>query len=76
MTSEAEIKNKVDKIKELQSQIESLQKDVNVVTRNLQATRTGTFFVTLPRGWCEAHKLKKGSQITISVQKDSLIIIP
>ena len=75
MILEEEIKSKVDKIRELQSQIENLQKDVNVVTRNLQSTPTGTFFVTLPKEWCEGHKLKRGSQITISQQKDALIII-
>jgi len=76
MSIEEEITSKVNKIKELKMQIESLEKDVSVKTRKLQATLTGTYFITLPRDWCDAHCLKKGSLVTISQQKDSLIIIP
>ena len=76
MSVEEEITSKVNKIKELKQQIEILEKQVQVSTRKLQATATGTYFVSLPKDWCETHGLKKGAVVTISEQKDSLIIIP
>lgn len=76
MTAEDDVKVKVIKIQELQKQIEALQKDVNFVVRNIQQTPTGTYFVSLPKEWCSEHGLKKGYKVTISQQKDSLIIIP
>jgi cell shape-determining protein MreC len=76
VAEKAEIKVKVLKMKELQRQIEELQKDVNIVTRRVQATSTGTVLISLPRNWCEKHNIKKGSEITISQQSEYLIIVP
>jgi hypothetical protein len=76
MSFEEEITSKVSKIKELKQQLEILEKQVQVSKRKLQSTATGTYFISLPRDWCETHGLKKGSLVTISEQKDSLIIIP
>jgi hypothetical protein len=76
MSLEEEITSKVSKIKELKQQLEILEKQVQVSKRKLQSTATGTYFISLPRDWCETHGLKKGSVVTISEQKDSLIIIP
>jgi hypothetical protein len=76
MVIEKEITSKVSKIKELKQQLEFLEKQVNVTNRKIQANATGTCFISLPKDWCESHGLKKGSVVTISVQKDSLIIIP
>jgi hypothetical protein len=73
---EEDIASKVTKIKELKQEIESLEKQVQPTTRKLQSTAMGTYFVSLPKGWCEKHGLKKGSLITISEQKNSLIILP
>lgn len=76
MSIEEEISSKVSKIKELKQQLEILEKQVQVSKRKLQATATGTYFISLPKDWCDSHSLKKGSVVTISEQKDSLIIIP
>jgi len=76
MPIEEEITSKVSKIKELKQQLEILEKQVKVSKRKLQATATATYFISLPKDWCELHDLKKGSVVTISEQKDSLIIIP
>lgn len=76
VTIDEEITAKVNKIRELKKQIEILEKEVQVSTRKLQATPTGTYFITLPRDWCDARGLKKGSLVTISEQKNSLLIIP
>jgi hypothetical protein len=76
MTIEREVTSKVSKIKELKQQLEILEKQVHVSERKLQSNATGTYFISLPKDWCESHGLKKGSVVTISEQKDSLIIIP
>lgn len=76
MPIEEEIISKVSKIKELKQQLQILEKQIKVSQRKLQATATDTYFITLPKDWCNAHDLKKGSVVTISEQKDSLIIIP
>jgi len=76
ITIQEEIKSKVEKIKNLRSQLEELEKEVSPLTRNVQMTQSGTFFVCLPKDWCEKHKLKKGSTVMISQQEDCLIIIP
>jgi len=76
MSFEEEITSKVSKINELKQQLELLEKEVHVSKRRLQSTATGTYFISLPKDWCEEHGLKKGSFVTISEQKDSLIIIP
>jgi len=73
---EEDIASKVTKIKELKQQIKSLEKEVQTSTRKLQATVMGTYFISLPKDWCEAHGLKKGSLVTIAEQKNSLIILP
>jgi len=75
LSIEEDITSKVNKIKELKQQIKILEKQVQVSTRKLQSTATGTYFISLPKDWCEAHGLKKGSVVTISEQKDSLVII-
>jgi phosphate uptake regulator len=36
-----------------------------VKLRKVQQTRTGTFFVCLPRSWSEEHGLRKGAQIAL-----------
>lgn len=76
MSIEEEITSKVSKIKELRQQLEILEKQVQVSKRKLQANATGTYFISLPKDWCELHGLKKGSVVTISEHEDSLIIIP
>lgn len=76
MSIEKEVTLKVSKIKELKQQLELLEKQVQASERKLQSNATGTYFISLPKGWCESHGLKKGSVVTISEQKDSLIIIP
>jgi hypothetical protein len=76
LTAEEEISKKVNKIRELKEQIESLEKEVHVKTRKLQSTRTGTYLLALPKDWCNKHGLKKGSLVTICEQESSLIIIP
>ena len=76
MAIEREVISKVSKIKALKQQLEILEKQVQVSERKLQSNATGTYFITLPKDWCASHGLKKGSVVTISEQKDSLIIIP
>ena len=76
MSFEEDITSKVVKIDELKKQLEILEKQVRVSKRRLQSTAMGTYFVSLPKDWCKTHGLKKGSLVTISEQKDSLIIIP
>jgi hypothetical protein len=76
MAIEREVTSKVSKIKELKQQLEILEKQVQVSERKLQSNATGTYFISLPKDWCKSHGLKKGSVVTISEQKDSLIIIP
>jgi hypothetical protein len=76
LSIEEGITSKIGKIKELKQQLEILEKQIQVSKRKIQATATETYFVSLPKDWCEAHGLKKGSVVTISEQKDSLIIIP
>jgi hypothetical protein len=76
MSIEEEITLKVSKIKELKQQLEILEKQVKVSKRKLQTTATKTYLISLPKDWCESHGLEKGSIVTISEQKDSLIIIP
>jgi len=76
MSFDEEIKSKVSKINELKQQLELLEKQVQASKRKIQSTATGTYFISLPKDWCKTHGLKKGSVVTISEQKDSLIIIP
>ena len=76
MSLEGEITSKVSKIKELRQQLELLEKQVQVSKRKIQSTATKTYLISLPKDWCEKHGLKKGSVVTVSEQKDSLIIIP
>ena len=76
MSIEEDIASKVTKLKELKQQVKSLEKQVQPSTRKLQATAMGTYFISLPKGWCETHGLKKGSLVTISEQENSLIILP
>ena len=71
-----DITSKVSKINELKKQLELLEKQVKVSKRRLQSTAMGTYFVSLPKNWCKSHGLKKGSVVTVSEQKDNLIIIP
>jgi hypothetical protein len=73
MPVEKETKFKIQKIKELQKQITELQKDIKPLTRSLQKT-TETFFICLPKDWCETHKLNNGSVVTTAQQEDCLII--
>jgi hypothetical protein len=71
-----EVKSKVEKIKELKKQIDELEQQVKPLTRKIQKTPSGTFFVCLPKDWCKEHGLDKGSTVIISEQKDCLIIVP
>jgi len=43
--------------------------------RKLQRTRTGTFFVCLPRSWAQKHELKKGAQVAIDETSDGRLCI-
>ncbi len=43
--------------------------------RKVQSTRTGTFFVTLPRTWAEQYGLKKGTVVAVSETGDGKLLI-
>jgi len=43
--------------------------------RKVQRTRTGTFFVCLPRAWSDGHGLKKGTLIALSETSDGRLFI-
>jgi phosphate uptake regulator len=46
-----------------------------VKLRKVQQTRTGTFFVCLPRSWAETHGLKKGVQVALVENSDGRLCI-
>jgi phosphate uptake regulator len=46
-----------------------------VKLRKIQRTRTGTFFVCLPRSWAQKHELKKGAQVAIDETSDGRLCI-
>jgi phosphate uptake regulator len=46
-----------------------------VKLRKVQQTRTGTFFVCLPRSWAEQHGLKKGAQVALDETSDGRLCI-
>ncbi|MHA1275965.1 MAG: AbrB/MazE/SpoVT family DNA-binding domain-containing protein [Candidatus Helarchaeota archaeon] len=41
-----------------------------MVTRKIQSTASGSFFVTLPKDWIQDFKLNKGDEIIISSGED------
>jgi phosphate uptake regulator len=43
--------------------------------RKVQRTRTGTFFVCLPRSWAELHGLKKGALVALDETSDGKLFI-
>lgn len=43
--------------------------------RKVQQTRTGTFFVCLPRSWAEQRGLKKGAQVALNESSDGRLCI-
>ncbi|MCW4046254.1 MAG: phosphate uptake regulator PhoU [Candidatus Bathyarchaeota archaeon] len=43
--------------------------------RKVQRTRTGTFFVCLPRSWAELHGLKKGSLVALDETTDGKLFV-
>ena len=46
-----------------------------VKLRKVQQTRTGTFFVCLPRSWAEEHGLRKGAQVALVGTSDGGLCI-
>ncbi len=46
-----------------------------VKLRKVQQTRTGTFFVCLPRSWAEEHELRKGAQVALTEASDGTLCI-
>jgi phosphate uptake regulator len=45
------------------------------ITRKVQQTPTGTFFVCLPRDWANENKLQKGCEISLEETSDGKIIV-
>ena len=45
------------------------------VTRKVQQTPTGTFFVCLPRDWANENLLQKGSEIKLEVTSDGKLLV-
>jgi phosphate uptake regulator len=45
------------------------------VTRKVQQTPTGTFFVTLPRDWANHNELGKGSEISVEETSDGKLLV-
>lgn len=45
------------------------------VTRKVQQTPTGTFFVCLPRDWANQNKLQKGGEINVEETSDGKLLI-
>ena len=43
--------------------------------RKIQRTKTGTFFVCLPKDWAEKNSLERGSVVAISETSDGRLII-
>jgi phosphate uptake regulator len=43
--------------------------------RKVQRTPTGTFFVCLPRLWCEAQGLKKGTLVALVQESDGKLLV-
>ncbi len=46
-----------------------------VKLRKVQQTRTGTFFVCLPRSWAEEHGLEKGAQVALVETGDGRLCV-
>lgn len=46
-----------------------------VKLRKVQQTRTGTFFVCLPRSWAEEHELRKGAEVALAETSDGRLCI-
>jgi phosphate uptake regulator len=45
------------------------------VTRKVQQTPTGTFFVCLPRSWANQNELAKGSEISLEETSDGKLLV-
>jgi phosphate uptake regulator len=45
------------------------------VTRKVQQTPTGTFFVCLPRNWANKTLLQKGAEIKLEVTNDGKLLL-
>lgn len=43
--------------------------------RRVQCTRTGTFFVCLPRAWAEQHGLRKGAIVSLNETSEGKLIV-
>ncbi|MEM3377782.1 MAG: PhoU domain-containing protein [Candidatus Bathyarchaeia archaeon] len=43
--------------------------------RKVQCTRTGTFFVCLPRSWAEQHGLRKGALVALNETSEGKLLI-
>ncbi len=43
--------------------------------RKVQQTRTGTFFVCLPRAWSQAHGLRKGTLVALNEAADGRLFV-
>lgn len=76
MTVRSEIESKIKKIKDLKKQLVALEEEIKPLTRSVQMTPSGTFFVCLPKNWCKKNGIDKGSLVIISQQEDCLIVVP
>ncbi|MCX8154160.1 MAG: phosphate uptake regulator PhoU, partial [Candidatus Bathyarchaeota archaeon] len=43
--------------------------------RKVQCTRTGTFFVCLPRSWAEQHGLRKGTLVSLNETSEGKLLV-
>ncbi|MCW4008446.1 MAG: hypothetical protein NWF09_07170 [Candidatus Bathyarchaeota archaeon] len=43
--------------------------------RKVQCTRTGTFFVCLPRSWAEQHGLRKGALVSLNETSEGKLLV-
>ncbi len=44
--------------------------------RKLQATAGGTYIITIPKGWAEKLKLKKGDLVSVELEENDVIVSP
>ncbi|MHA2296018.1 MAG: PhoU domain-containing protein [Candidatus Hodarchaeales archaeon] len=50
--------------------------DEDVIFRNLQQTKGGTFLVSLPKSWIERHSLEKKRTVIVKELSEGLLIYP
>ncbi len=71
-----EISDILKEVKKVRSELGRLEKKFNLmVERKVQETGGGTFFVTLPKGWCKKLGIKRGNKVTLVWSKDDSLTI-